>query len=259
MTTSSTASWVRHALVTGGGQGIGAAIARRLVEQGCTVTVLGRRLDVVQAIARQHPDRMQAVAADVTDAAQVAQAFELARERFGPIHILVNNAGQAASAPFMKTEQTLWDQMLAVNLTGTMLCTQAALPDMLNAGWGRVVNVASTAGQTGYAYVSAYCAAKHGVIGLTRSLALEFARKGITFNAVCPGYTETDIVATSIANIVAKTGRTEAEARAELVKSNPQARLVQPDEVADAVSWLCGPHAGAVNGQAISVAGGEVM
>ena len=249
----------RHALVTGGGQGIGAAIAQALVQQGCVVTVLGRRLEVVQALAQQTPEQMHAVAANVSDPAQVAQAFESARQRFGPVHILVNNAGQAASAPFLKTDLALWNQMLAVNLTGTMICTQAALPDMLAAGWGRVINVASTAGQTGYAYVSAYCAAKHGVIGLTRSLALELAKKGVTVNAVCPGYTETDIVATSIERIVAKTGRSEAEARAEFVKSNPQDRLVQPDEVANAVAWLCGPMAGAVTGQAISVAGGEVM
>jgi NAD(P)-dependent dehydrogenase (short-subunit alcohol dehydrogenase family) len=249
----------RHALVTGGGQGIGAAIAQALVQQGNVVTVLGRRFDLVQSLALQHPEQMHAVAADVSDAAQVAPAFEAARQRFGPVHILVNNAGQAASAPFQKTDLALWNQMLAVNLTGTMVCTQAALPDMLGAGWGRVVNVASTAGQTGYAYVSAYCAAKHGVIGLTRSLALELAKKGITVNAVCPGYTETDIVATSIARIVAKTGRSEADARAEFVKSNPQGRLVQPDEVANAVAWLCGPMASAVTGQAISVAGGEVM
>lgn len=249
----------RHALVTGGGQGIGAAIALTLMQQGCVVTVLGRRLEVVQALALQHPEHMHAVAADVANPEQITQAFEAARQRFGPVHILVNNAGQAASAPFLKTDLALWQKMLAVNLTGTMLCTQAALPDMLAVGWGRVVNVASTAGQTGYAYVAAYCAAKHGVVGLTRSLALEMAKKGITVNAVCPGYTETDIVATSIENIVAKTGRSEAEARAEFVKSNPQGRLVQPHEVADAVAWLCGPMASAVTGQAISVAGGEVM
>jgi NAD(P)-dependent dehydrogenase (short-subunit alcohol dehydrogenase family) len=256
---TATPSFPRHALVTGGGQGIGAAIAWALVQQGCVVTVLGRRWDVVQALALQHPDHLHAVAADVSDPAQVALALEAARQRFGPVHILVNNAGQAASAPFLKTDLALWQQMLAVNLTGTMVCTQAVLPDMLSAGWGRVVNVASTAGQTGYAYVSAYCAAKHGVIGLTRSLALELAKKGVTVNAVCPGYTETDIVTTSIERIVAKTGRSEAEARAEFVKSNPQGRLVQPDEVANAVAWLCGPMAGAVTGQAISVAGGEVM
>jgi NAD(P)-dependent dehydrogenase (short-subunit alcohol dehydrogenase family) len=149
--------------------------------------------------------------------------------------------------------------MLAVNLTGTFLCTQAALPDMLAAGGGRIVNIASTAAQRGYAYVSAYVAAKHGVLGLTRSLALELARKGITVNAVCPGYTETDILRESIANVVAKTGRSEAQARAEFAAGNPQQRIVQPQEVADAVRWLCGEGASAITGQAISVSGGEVM
>jgi NAD(P)-dependent dehydrogenase (short-subunit alcohol dehydrogenase family) len=153
----------------------------------------------------------------------------------------------------------LWNQMLSVNLTGTLVCTQAVLPGMVARGWGRVVNVASTAGQVGYAYVSAYCAAKHGVVGLTKSLALEMAKKGVTVNAVCPGYTETDIVRESIARVVAKTGRSAEEARAEFVKSNPQGKLVQPEQVADAVAWLCGEGASAVTGQQISVAGGEVM
>jgi NAD(P)-dependent dehydrogenase (short-subunit alcohol dehydrogenase family) len=249
----------RHALVTGGGQGIGAAVARALVAQGLRVTVLGRRIDVVTALAQTDPDHLHAVAADVADVAQVAAALASARARFGRIDVLVNNAGQAVSAPFLKTDATLWQQMLDVNLTGTMVCMQAVLPDMLEAGWGRIVNVASTAGQVGYAYVAAYCAAKHGVIGLTRSVALEMATRGITVNAVCPGYTETDIVRESIARVVAKTGRSAEQARAEFVKSNPQGRLVQPEEVADAVAWLCSAGAGAVTGQAISVSGGEVM
>lgn len=248
----------RHALVTGGGRGIGAAIALRLAADGFRVSVLGRRLDVVQALAAQAPDQLHAVAADVVDSAQVSAALAQARDRFGPVQVLVNNAGQAESAPFLKMDALLWKRMLDVNLTGTMLCTQGALPDMLTAGWGRIVNVASTAGQVGYAYVSAYCAAKHGVIGLTRSLALELATKGITANAVCPGYTDTDIVRQGIERVVAKTGRSAEAALAEFVKSNPQGRMVQPAEVADAVSWLCGASAGAVTGQAISVSGGEV-
>lgn len=249
----------RHALVTGGGSGIGAAIARQLLAAGAKVTVLGRRLDVVQALAAEQPERLHAVSADVSDAAQVAAAIASARDRFGPLAILINNAGQAGSAPFLKTDAQLWQQMLAVNLTGTFLCTQATLPDMLAEGWGRVVNVASTAGLTGYAYVSAYCAAKHGVIGLTRALALEVAKKGVTVNAVCPGYTETDILRESIANVMAKTGRSLDAARAEFAAGNPQGRIVQPEEVADTVRWLCGEAASAITGQSIAVCGGEVM
>jgi len=194
----------------------------------------------------------------VSDADQVAAALADATRRFGPVQVLVNNAGAAESAPFLKMDAALWRRMLDVNLTGTMLCTQAVLPGMLESGWGRVVNVASTAGQVGYAYVSAYCAAKHGVIGLTRALALELATKGVTVNAVCPGYTETDIVRESIERVVAKTDRSAEQARAEFVKANPQRRLVQPLEVADAVAWLCGERAGAVTGQSVSVSGGEV-
>jgi NAD(P)-dependent dehydrogenase (short-subunit alcohol dehydrogenase family) len=199
-----------------------------------------------------------AFAVDVTDEASVQAAFAAARARFGPIAILVNNAGQAQSAPFAKTDLAAFQRMIAVNLTGTFLCAREALPDMVAKGAGRIVNVASTAGLVGYAYVSAYCAAKHGVVGLTRALALETARRGVTVNAVCPGYTETDIVRDAVANIVQKTGKSEAEAREALTARNPQGRMVQPDEVADAVLWLASPGAAAITGQAISVSGGEV-
>lgn len=251
----------RHALVTGGGRGIGAAIARALLVQGAKVTITGRdRAALADTAARLAGlGHIACEAMDVTSAGSIAQAFAAARARFGAVDILVNNAGQAASAPFLKTGEDVWQQMLAVNLTGTWHCMREALPAMLEARWGRIVNVASTAGLTGYGYVSAYCAAKHGVVGLTRALALEIATKGVTVNAVCPGYTETDIVRGAVANIVAKTARTEQEARRELAAANPQQRLVQPDEVADAVAWLCTPGAGAMNGQSIAVAGGEIM
>jgi NAD(P)-dependent dehydrogenase (short-subunit alcohol dehydrogenase family) len=199
------------------------------------------------------------VAADVSDPESVKRAFESARERFGEITILVNNAGQAASAPFSKTDSDLWRRMMAINLDGTFHCTQAALPGMLAGGWGRIVNIASTAGLIGYGYVTAYCAAKHGVVGLTRALALEVATKGVTVNAVCPGYTDTDIVKETVANIAAKTGRTPEQAQAELTSRNPQKRLIRPEEVANAVAWLCLPGSEAITGQAIAVAGGEVM
>jgi NAD(P)-dependent dehydrogenase (short-subunit alcohol dehydrogenase family) len=249
----------RHALVTGAARGIGAAIAQALAADGARLTLLGRRRDALERLAAELPGGAHGVVvADVSDEAQVRSAFAQARAERGAVAVLVNNAGQAESAPFARTSLELWQRMLAVNLTGSFLCAREALPDMLAARCGRIVNVASTAGQKGYAYVAAYSAAKHGVIGLTRSLALEVAAKGITVNAVCPGYTETDILRESIANVVAKTGRSEAEARAEFTAGNPQRRIVQPAEVADAVRWLCGDGAAAVHGQSISVSGGEV-
>jgi NAD(P)-dependent dehydrogenase (short-subunit alcohol dehydrogenase family) len=248
----------QHALVTGAGQGIGEAIARQLLARGARVTVLGRRAEPLQKLVDEFPGLCRMELADVADESQIKTAFAQAASALGAIDILVNNAGQAQSAPFLKMDAALWQNMLAVNLTGTMLCIQQVLPAMVERGRGRIVNVASTAGLKGYPYVAAYCAAKHGVLGLTRALALELASKGVTVNAVCPGYTETEIVRESIARVVAKTGRTPEQAMAEFVKGNPQGRLVQPQEVADAVLWLCGSGAGAITGQAIAVAGGEV-
>ena len=254
----------KHALVTGAASGIGLACVRALLERGARVTLAGRDPGRLAAAAAGLAELLPAgelacEPLDITDADAVHAAFGRAAARFGRIDILVNNAGQAASAPFGKTDAALWRQMLDVNLSGTFHCMQAALPGMLEGGWGRIVNVASTAGLVGYRYVSAYVAAKHGVIGLTRALALEVAAKGVTVNAVCPGYTDTAIVREALANIVAKTGRDEAAALAGLAAGNPQQRLVQSAEVAGAVAWLCLPESAAMNGQSIAVAGGEVM
>ncbi|RAU21588.1 3-hydroxyacyl-CoA dehydrogenase [Paramagnetospirillum kuznetsovii] len=249
----------RHALVTGGGRGIGLAIARHLLSLGASVTITGRDAARVAATAAGCGGSVAGIAVNVDDAASIEAGFGEAAKRFGPIAILVNNAGIAKAAPLAKTDLSLWDDILRTDLTGAFLCTKALIPGMLELGWGRVVNVASTAGLTGLAYCAAYCAAKHGLIGLTRALAKEFASKPITVNAVCPGYTETDIVEATLDNIMAKTGRSRDEALADLVAPNPQKRLIQPEEVAEAVGWLCLPGSGSITGQSIAVAGGEVM
>ena len=248
----------RHALITGGGRGIGAAIAAALSGAGAVVTVLGRTAAPLAALVAAG-QAAGFVLADVTDAAALAAAMAAAEAARGPTAILVNNAGAAESAPFARTDRALWGRMLALNLTGVYEATRGVLPGMVARGWGRVITVASTAGLTGYPYVSAYVAAKHGAIGLTRALAREVARSGVTVNAVCPGYTETDMLADSIATIAARTGRSAAAARAALTAANPQGRLVQPAEVAATVLFLCGDGAAAITGQAIAVAGGEVM
>jgi len=252
----------RHALVTGAGRGIGASIARRLASLGARLTLCGRTAATLEKSAAELVGAGAQVATAVADIGvreQLEAAVAVARDAFGRIDILINNAGQAGSAPITQRNDALWNQMLAVNLSGTYYGIQAVLPEMIKNDYGRIVNIASTAGLTGYAYVAAYCAAKHGVVGLTRAVAREVATRNITVNAVCPGYTDTDIVHDAARKIAAVTRRSETEAVQAMTKTNPQGRLVQPDEVANAVAWLCMPGSESVTGQSIVVAGGELM
>jgi NAD(P)-dependent dehydrogenase (short-subunit alcohol dehydrogenase family) len=248
----------KHAVVTGGGTGIGAAIAALLSAHGAGVTVLGRRLELVQRQAGELANA-QALRCDLTDPESVQAAFTAATRTFGAVDIMINNAGQVETAPFHKLQRRQWDDMLAVNLGGVFACMQQVYPSMRQSGWGRIINIASTAALKGYAYTSAYCAAKHAVLGLTRAVALEAARTGVTVNAICPGYTDTDIIGAAVRALSAKTGRSDEQARAEFTAANPQGRLIAPSEVANAVLWLCLPGSESITGQAIAIAGGEVM
>lgn len=225
----------KHALVTGGARGIGRATAELLTRHGARVSIVSRSAGT---------------RADVMDEAQVRDAFAKCREANGPITILVNNAGIAESAPVTRTDRALWDRIIGINLTGTFLCTREALPDMIAARWGRIVNVASIAGLEGAPYISAYCASKHGVVGFTKAVAAEFAGKGITANAVCPGYTETEMLGRTLANITQKTGRSEAETRELLARGNPAGRIATAEEVAQAIVDLA---AGTENGEILII------
>ena len=246
----------KHAIVTGGGSGIGAAVARSLANMGARVTIMGRdRAKLESQVAKM--ENAFAVVCDVTDEQSIAKAFKSAREKAGDAHVLVNNAGQSKSEKFSDTSRELWDRLIAANLTSTFLCTQQVLPGMLAAKSGRIVNIASTLGVKGAARMTAYTAAKHGVVGLTRALALETIKSGVTVNAVCPGFTDTDMTEQGVRELMDAKRIGREEALGMITRVIPRGKLTTPEEVASTVSWLCSPDASAVTGQAIEVSGGE--
>lgn len=240
----------KRVLITGGGSGVGADLARGFALAGAEVVIAGRKLAALEAVAAS-TSGIRAVQADVTDEASVKAMFVAA----GPCEIAIANAGAADSAAFGQVSLEHWNAMIAANLTGVFLTLREGLAQMK--GWGRLISIASTAGLKGYAYAAPYAAAKHGVVGLTRSLALEVARKGITANTICPGFLDTEMTDRTLAKILERTGRSLDQAKASLVANNPQGRLVAPAEVTAAALWLCGPGSEGVNGQAIAISGGE--
>lgn len=248
-----------HAVVTGGGRGIGASISDSLAMAGAKLTLMGRSEDTLKSKASEIGGDCFFTAVDVGSPESITAGFSKAQDKHGPVQILVNNAGAVESVPFAKADLDLWTRQIDVNLRGTFLCIKQVLPAMLEAGSGRIINIASTAGLTGYPYVGAYCAAKHGVVGLTKSLALEVASSGVTVNAVCPGFTETDLLSDSVGKVAGKTGRSAEEIRSKFLDTIPQRRFVLPTEVASAVAWLADPAQRSVTGQTIAIDGGELL
>lgn len=249
----------KTALITGGGRGIGREIALAFARNGARIAVAARTTEQVEQVAKEIGNNAIALVCDVSDSESVARMFSDMRERLGDADILVNNAGIAESATFVTTTDELWHRHISINLSGTFYCTRAALPSMLKKGWGRVINVASIAAKTGAPYVAAYTASKHGVLGLTRTVALEVATKGVTVNAICPGYVDTEMVSRGIEQITSKTGRTAEEALESLKKMSPQNRLVTPEEVAALALLLASDEGRGINGQGINVDGGTVL
>jgi len=245
----------KTALITGGGRGIGRAIALAFAREGIRIAVAARTAEQVEQVAREIGNDAMALVCDVADPQSVAQMFE----RVGDVDILVNNAGIAESATVVNTTDELWHRHLSINLSGTFYCTRAALPAMLKKGWGRIINIASIAGKTGAPYIAAYSASKHGVLGLTKSIALEVATMGITVNAICPGYVDTDMVSRGVERITSRTGRTAEEALDTLKKMSPQNRLVTVEEVAAVALLLASDEGRGINGQGINVDGGTVL
>ena len=253
----------QHAVITGGSRGIGAAISNYLAQLGANISLTGRTestlAEQAQHIRNCYNVEVHTALGNMADEADVNRCFKSAAKELGSVQILINNAGMGKSAPFHRMDNNLWHEIIGLNLTGTYLCTKEVFSEMREKGYGRIVNISSTVGLRGYPYIAAYCASKHGVIGLTRTLALECVKKGITVNAICPGYTDTDLVSEAVDAIIEKTGKHREEIQSEIDNISPMGRMVTPDEVAETVSWICLPSSASITGQSIVVSGGAVM